>query len=481
MAHVHQSGRDSWTAPDDAGPADKALAWQLSTILLFALLLRLGYQTAMLWYGGSYHNSSDSEKYLEVAHAILAHGTYETDRAPLYMFFLTLIIKIAGSESLRAVVSVQAALDTLSVLAIAFSARAFGRALVIPAALVAAIIPNFLVHSAYILSETLFLFFFAWGICAVLWAIRGRRPVLLLTAAGLAFGLALWTRLALTFFPLFLAPIVFIALRMEQKRSWLGCAALTAIPLAVMWVSVLPLLAYNYATYGYAALTSQQGGHLLVVYSCVASAWPCSDRLPALHKVEAIVNAHAATIGGANANPFALGAYRQKVAVEHILQLPLGQIAWGWTWGAFKNLMQTSFYQVLSQFNQPLTFFSTTRAPTTAGRIFEFIATNWNHPFMVMWTVSQVALVFSRTVQVFGLVIGLFNRQFCALTLVLLGVIAYFLAVNGPIADPKYRIPFEPPLILLFALGLTQSNFLRRLWSAPVTWISRGLQSRSAA
>jgi hypothetical protein len=32
--------------------------------------------------------------------------------------------------------------------------------------------------------------------------------------------------------------------------------------------------------------------------------------------------------------------------------------------------------------------------------------------------------------------------------------VGYFLAVNGPVASPKYRLPFEPVLIVLSALAL---------------------------
>jgi hypothetical protein len=32
--------------------------------------------------------------------------------------------------------------------------------------------------------------------------------------------------------------------------------------------------------------------------------------------------------------------------------------------------------------------------------------------------------------------------------------VVYFLGVNGPLGDPKYRIPMEPALIIFFAIGL---------------------------
>jgi len=253
---------------------------------------------------------------------------------------------------------------------------------------------------------------------------------------------------------------------LDQKRSWLSCAALTLITLAAMWATMLPLLVYNFVVYGYVALTSQQGEHLITVYSCLATPWPCAERATIGAEMMQTVDAYIKSTGGEHANPFAVGAFMQKLAFQRILELPLWQIALGVTWGAFKNLMQTGFYQVLSQFHQPLTFFSTMRALTALGRIYEFVLTNWNRPFMVMWTISQVALIVSRLVQASGAFTGLQRKEFRGLTLILLATIAYFLAINGPIADPKYRIPMEPALILLFALGWSQNPTLLRLRAA---------------
>ena len=170
---------------------------------------------------------------------------------------------------------------------------------------------------------------------------------------------------------------------------------------------------------------------------------------------------------GEHANPFQASVVMEKLAIERILALPKIHLIFGMAWGAFRNLMQTSFYAVFYQFDQTLTSYSTMHAPTVLGRIKEFAIVNWDKPLMIMWTLSQATLVVSRVVQILGAATGVVSPRFRALTVLLLALIAYVLALNGPIADPKYRIPIEPALIILFALGLTYNPLLL----VPRNWL----------
>ncbi len=451
----------------------------LVTVLIFAVALRLLYQAGMASFGGSFDNGSDSGKYLEAAHSLLATGTWPvTDRLPLYIVFVAGVFKAVGSESLRAVVTIQALLDTFSVLGIALAAKALSPRLVLPAAITAAIIPNFLVHSSYILQENLFLLFFSWGLCALLWSLRRERPAMLLAVAGIMFGLTLWTRITLSYFPMFLVPAVAVALRLDLRLSWKRCAALSLVPALTMLIIPAPLLLHNYLVYGHADLSSQPGEHLLNwIYACLATPWPCSNRVAVLAELRPIVADYVKSGGGAGLNPFDISAFEKKLAVDRLLQLPLWQIAWGMTWGAFRNVFQTGFYAVISQFNQPPAFLSAMHGVNIWERIAAFIAANRNNAFMMLWVASQIAIILTRAVQAIGAIVGLQRAEFRGATVLLLVTIAYILILNGPFADPKYRIPCEPSFIILFALGLTYSPTLI-IWRAQL-WQWMPLRRRS--
>ena len=188
----------------------------LLPVLVLAALIRFGYQESMLYYGGSFHNGSDSGKYLTVAETIVETGIFgrmsdegvqpELNRMPVYPYFLAGVFKIFGPENFRAVARTQILIDLATILGIALSAAAIKRTLVVPSALVAPVPPYLLVHTSYVLSENLFLLFFTWGMCATLWAIRGHKATMMLIVAGVLFSVSLYTRPVMMFFPLFLFP-----------------------------------------------------------------------------------------------------------------------------------------------------------------------------------------------------------------------------------------------------------------------------------
>ena len=231
------------------------LIYWVIAIAIFAFFLCLTYQAGMVAFGGQFHNGSNSGKYLKVAHSLWLSGAAPyTERLPLYNYFIFAIFKLVGSESLRAVVTVQAALDAFTVIAIAIAARAFARELVIPAALTASILPNFIICSSYVLTETIFLLFMSWGLAALLWAVTAKRAFALLAVAGICFGLTLLTRPTMIYSPLFVVPALIYAFRTGRGSSWRNSIGLALVPSATMWLTASPLLIDNYLQYGYFTL-----------------------------------------------------------------------------------------------------------------------------------------------------------------------------------------------------------------------------------
>src|SRR5204863_351073 len=90
---------------------------------------------------------------------------------------------------------------------------------------------------------------------------------------------------------------------------------------------------------------------------------------------------------------------------------------------------------------------------TGGERLSNFVKTNSTNAFMLLWVLAQAVLVLSRGVQLVGLVHGLREPAYRGATLILAATIVYFLVLTGPIASPKYRIPIEPPLLILFGMG----------------------------
>lgn len=431
---------------------------QLLWIALFAIVLRFAYQALMLHFGGSFDNGSDSEKYLAIAREFLAggfgsHSSGQLERMPLYPAFLAAVFHLFGMDNLRAVVSVQNVIDALSVIGIGVAARSMSDRFTVPSAFAAAVIPNFLVHASYILTETVFTFFFVWGLCALLWALR-RNTVPLLATGGLLFGLALMTRPVMIPYLLILIPSLAVAFWIQGKTSVVRSAVLATIPALLVLLCAAPRAVDHYRHYGYLSLTSQQGTHLLNwFYGCLASATPCAERGRVVEEMRPVSEQRVAALGKDKDNPFAVSSVESRLAVEKILSTPPSLIATSMTAGIFRVLMQTGFYEAFAQFHQPMTFFSAMSGHNLTERLSNFAATNRTNTFMMFWLLAQTTLVLSRGVQLAGLVHGLREPATRGATLILASTIVYFLVLTGPVAGPKYRIPIEPPLLILFGIG----------------------------
>lgn len=430
---------------------------QLLWIALFAIALRLAYQALMLQFGGSFHNGSDSEKYLIVAREFLdgGFGSYSDEqlgRMPLYPAFVATIFHLFGMENLRAVATIQAFVDALSVIGIGVAGRSMSERFVVPSALAAAIIPNFLVHASYVLTETLFIVFFVWGLAALLWSLR-RSTLTLLVAGGLLFGLALMTRPVMIHYLAVLVPALALALWLHGK-ALPRAAALAFIPAILIFAFAAPRAIDHYRHFGYLSLTAQEGTHLLNwFYGCLASPTPCAERGRVVEETRPIAEARIAALGKDKDNPFAVSAVESRLALEKILATPPSLIVTSMSAGMFRVLMQTGFYESFAQFRQAPAFLSAMPGNSTSERAANFVAANKTNVFMLLWAVAQGALLLSRFVQLGGLVQGLREPAYRGATLILAATIAYFLVLTGPVASPKYRIPIEPPLLILFGMG----------------------------
>lgn len=430
---------------------------QLLWIALLAITLRLAYQALMLHFGGSFDNGSDSGKYLNIAREYLAGGWgsrsgEQLERMPLYPAFLAAIFHFAGIDNLRAVVTVQALVDALSVTGIGVAARSMSERFAVPSAFAAALIPNFLVHASYILTETLFILFFVWGLCALLWALR-RNTTSLLIAGGLLFGLALMTRPVMIHYLVILVPALAAALWLQGKGP-VRSTALAVVPALLVLAFAAPRAIDHYRHYGYLSLTAQEGTHLLNwFYGCLASATPCAERGRVVEETRPIAEQRIAALGKDKENPFAVSAVERRLAVEKILSTPPALIVTSMSAGMFRVLMQTGFYESFAQFRQPPAFLSAMPGRNVTERISSFVSVNKTNVFMMLWVLAQAALVLSRVVQLAGLVHGLREPACRGATLILAATIVYFLVLTGPVASPKYRIPIEPPLLILFGMG----------------------------
>ena len=245
---------------------------QITLILVVALAVRLAYHQLVPAFDGSYHNNSDSEKYISSALSIIEHGDIvrfydgepqpDFDRMPLYPQFIAAIFRITGEENLAALTAVQAVISSFTVLAIGLISGAFNRQWIMPAALLACFWPAFVVYAALVMSDSLFIDLFTWGLCFCVWALKNRRSLFLFIAAGITFGLALLVRPVLMFFPYLLVPALTYLLVTGQRMGWFHALSYALVPTMIVVALLSPRLVSSYAHYGSSVAATQANGSM---------------------------------------------------------------------------------------------------------------------------------------------------------------------------------------------------------------------------
>lgn len=173
---------------------------------------------------------------------------------PLYPFLLAIFYLLFG-ESILAVRIVQALIGSLSCVVLYFLGReAFGREAGIMAAWMAAPYPFFVFLSAFLLTETLFIFFL---LLLLLLLVRATRENGVLTAAGAGFvtGLAILLRPSLLFFPFLFGPF-WILLGRPRGKS----AKLVGLFVLFTLLTVAPWTVRNYLRLGAFVPVTTHGG-----------------------------------------------------------------------------------------------------------------------------------------------------------------------------------------------------------------------------
>jgi hypothetical protein len=153
----------------------------------------------------------------------------------------------------------------------------------------------------------------------------------------------------------------------------------------------------------------------------------------------------------AEANPFRLAAMKTELAREEMSRLPLAAYVNAWLEGMVVNLGAPTLLDDprVRALRKP-SFYNT---PGTS--LWQKAYTYLFHDpgrFQVLLVAGLLAMLPFLVLELVGFVMLARTLPWGALFAV--GVVGYFLLVNGPVAAPKYRLPMEPVLIVLAAIPL---------------------------
>lgn len=449
-------------------------ARNIINLLCFALAIRFSYICLLVLMDGNFL-ADDSRMYIELATSIMQTGhLYNVEagvlpsiaRMPVYPHFLAILFELSGSVNYIAIVAAQAVIDALTVVGIALTAAAIRPSLALPVGLLGCVWPNLVVNSSFIMTDTLFVFFFTWGVCASVWALKGDHLCKLIIFSGVCFGLALMTRPVLMFFPVLLLPLLAYMLHKEANIVWYKSIAIATVPVLIMLLSMSPRLYETNKLYGKPILTTQSGiAALYWYYPCIKSTtWGCGDRMKICEESKAQERKELEKLDPvARKNPVVIDEIRKKIAIEKLRELPISRIGTGVVRGTIVGFVHTSFSLIGHQFNFKRDTILDSRYGTTAyQKMVNFSKIFKNSSFSIVWLLALAAVFISRLIQFLGIVYLYRDAAIRRSMMFILLTGLYFIVVNGPLGDAKYRLPLEPMLIIFFACGFLQALSMYR-------------------
>lgn len=429
---------------------------RLLVVFALALVVRLGY--VGLGHDEASLMQPDSAGYLALAESLADGAGFgrdegdgwrpETKRLPGYPAWLALFRIGFGDDPIAPVLG-QAVVDAFTCVLIALLAARLDPRLGLAAGLLAALNLTMITSAGYVLADSLFLFLFTgWLVAALdhMAAPTARRAIL----AGALLGLATLLRPMTQFVPVLFALVVVAAALRAGARP--GRAALHgALALGVGLALLAPVALRNHALYGHLALTSQGGSHALGWVAPAALEFGAGVPFDDGRRLMAELYARAYPMP--LRDPFAASDQAAAVARAALGELGVVGLARAWLSGAALNLAVPSAAAVpmFRRLDRPS--FYATPGDGAFDKAINAVRSTDDPTALVVLGLGAAAMVAIRLVQFVGL--ARVGRRLLSLPwLFLLGVALYVLVVTGPVTGVKYRLPLEPLLMVLFALGL---------------------------
>ncbi len=447
-------------------------AGTLGLVFAVALAIRFSYVLVVyLVFGSEALLEPDGDKYIRLAANLYERGVIggrpgtaevvpDPSFMPLYIAYLAAHIAALGAFKPLFAVMTQGVVDSVTCVLAAATAATLDRRLALPAGLFAALTPTSVVMAGLIYNDSVFTFFCALALlAAVRWL---RAPGWGWTLAlGLALGLGTLTRAMLAPWVLLL-PVMLIALRLWRGGlvGRHGLQALAAVLIGA--VLLVPVSLDNHATYGSYKLTSQGGAHFLLwVVPLVQEA---KDGTPYVIAAQREHELYRQTSGpDRDRNPFDKSAAMSALALKRVAELGPMAVAKAWAIGAAINVFAPAVTMTPPVARLSRTRFYDTPGDSKLEKIWNFFFRNDNTLYAQLLILGTAGLLLVRALQVYGIVVGLrAGREACLALAVLVAWVAFVLAVNGPIAAPKYRLPIEPAFAVFFALAF--DHLRRRFW-----------------
>lgn len=404
----------------------------------------------------------DSGMYISLARGLVDHGRFcyqirpdqaAVDRMPGYPLAIAAFLWVFGGSLLPLVVF-QIILDSLSCAVLYHVAESFQKGWGLPCGILAALNVNMITYAHFILNDSIFLFCFLVLLLVMLRLLRDPswRGYAIL---GAGMGLTVYIRSVIIYLPIFLGPFFFMHQFLCRKTRLLVAAARVIIMVLAFSVILSPWLARNYAHYGRFKLASQEGEHFLQYI--LPFVWQYSRGIPfieGLKQANRDFSERMKTEGVRieKLDPFELSDLQVRTATDYLRQEPKSAILKAWIVGMAKNLFSPALVDMSNLLDIKRPHFFYTEGVTPFERARNFIRSSGGL-FGTALLVGLFLTALFRVIQVGGCIHTIRRNLWTGGLLTL--IVAYFLLLSGPVGYAKYRLPFEPVLILWLIAGIS--------------------------
>ena len=384
----------------------------------------------------------------------------DTERVPLYHLFLIPFRWAFGDAVMPALIA-QGIIDSGTCVIIARLGAIIDRSTGLVAGLFAAAWFNLILHSSLILTDTLFLFLMSLMLFFAAKFVT-RRRVLDVGLAGLCCGLAIMTRPIAMLLPVAMATVAPFIIRYSEGGWKAGLAAVLAV-LVMSGLPATPILYRNLIQFDTLQLTHQSGVQLLYwnvgISKSLASGRGFDVESAELNK-KLVAKIQRLEDQGKELTSFEMSSHRMALAREELREMPVSTLLYGWAYGTINNLASPALALDPRIRSLNKNSFYNSQGTSIFQRAWNFISEN-DARYISWLAIGAIGTIVSLALQVYGWTL-MIRRLFWAGFFGSLFVM-YFLLLNGPVGSPKYRLPFEPMLIIFqsFAVVDLASRFRR--------------------
>jgi 4-amino-4-deoxy-L-arabinose transferase-like glycosyltransferase len=381
---------------------------------------------------------------------------------PFYNALISLIYLLFGKFGAIAFVLAQGAIDAATCVLVLSIVRAIEPRYALAAAIAAVINPTQIVMSGLIYPDTTFVFFVALSFYGTVRWLRLPSPG---NAALIAIALSCAALIRILIVPWAAVVVVFLAcVTMIRSRLAIQLAGQLVGIAIVLLLCVGVVLGRNVAKYQAWSLTSQEGIHLQTVVPWVRWA---HDGTPWTLGHEELMTLTERRYPTSTQNPFEESRREAEVAAEQWRTLGLIPTVKAWVYGAAINLGSPAVILSPPLIQIPRTGFYGTPGASMTEKIANFVFHSESAIYNWALLIGGAGVALVRIVQAAGVIeaIGLVRRdRRHGLPIVVLFALwfGFILAVNGPVASPKYRLPLEPVLNILTGMGFCALSQRRR-------------------